>query len=147
MATSISIPSDEDGFVLLQCHLCGEYFKMLASDVNDESVINIWCPYCGLNGKKYAPNEAIEIGFKIAENEINDMLYDFFKDLEKQTKNSLMKFKCTSKPNKNVIPSIKVKTDKLELKRYDCCKSTVKITPLSKMCGSYCPICGGIDYE
>ena len=147
MTTSISIPSDEDGFVLLQCHLCGEYFKMLASDVNDESVINIWCPYCGLNGKKYVPKEAIEIGLKIAENEINDMLYDFFKGMEKQTKNSLLKFKCTNKPNKNVIPSIKVRTDKLEIKRYGCCKSTVKITPLSKMCGSYCPICGGIDYE
>lgn len=47
----ISIKSDNDGFILLQCSLCGEFFKLLASDLNDDSTLNIWCPYCGLNGK------------------------------------------------------------------------------------------------
>ena len=48
----ISVKSDEDGFISLQCRLCGEFFKLLANDLNDEANINIWCPYCGLNGKK-----------------------------------------------------------------------------------------------
>lgn len=147
MATDITIPSDEEGFVLLQCHLCGEYFKLLASDVNDESIINVWCPYCGLNGKQYAPKEVIEIGLKIAENEINEMIYNAFKKMEKQTKNDLVQFKCNKKPNEQVIHPIKARINKLEIHQYKCCNSKAKIKPLSKMCGSYCPICGGIDYE
>lgn len=147
MTTSISIPSDEDGFVLLQCHLCGEYFKLLARDFNEEGIINIWCPYCGLNGKQYSSKEAIEIGIKIAENEINEIIYNTFKKIEKETKGSLIQFKCNKKPVLKDIPSIKVRIDKLELQNYKCCGSVAKIQPISKMCGSYCPICGGINYE
>ena len=36
---------------------------------------------------------------------------------------------------------------KLELQNYTCCGSVAKIHPISKRCGSYCPICGVIDYE
>ena len=73
MSKNITIPTDEDGFVLLQCHICGEYFKLLASEVNDDSTINIWCPYCGLNRKQYAPNEVIDTSIKVAENELNEI--------------------------------------------------------------------------
>ena len=98
----ISIPCDEDGFVELQCHLCGEHFKLLAKDINDESNIDIWCPYCGLNGKK---------------------------------------------PKEEIISPIKSKIDNLEIKHYKCCGVVAKINPLSIETGSYCPLCGGIDYE
>ena len=36
----ISIKSDNDGFILLQCSLCGEFFKLLASDLNNDSTSN-----------------------------------------------------------------------------------------------------------
>lgn len=97
MSKNITIPTDEDGFVLLQCHICGEYFKLLASEVNDDSTINIWCPYCGLNRKQYAPNEVIDTSIKVAENELNEIIYNTFKKLEKETKNSLIQFKCNKK--------------------------------------------------
>lgn len=147
MSTGIAIPSDEDGFVLLQCHICGEYFKVLAKDVNDDGNINIWCPYCGLNGKQYAPKEAIDIGLKIAQNEINELLYKTFKDLEKRTKNGIVQFKSGKKPQEEIITPIKVRINNLELIQYRCCKSVAKLYPISKMCGSYCPLCGGINYE
>lgn len=147
MSKNITIPTDEDGFVLLQCHICGEYFKLLASDVNDDSTINIWCPYCGLNGKQYAPKEVINTAIKIAENELNEFIYNALKKMEKETKSSLIQFKCNKKTNFKNIPPIKVRIDKLELKNYKCCNSVTKIQPISKMCGSYCPICGGINYE
>ena len=147
MFKNITIPTDEDGFVLLQCHICGEYFKLLASEINDDSTINIWCPYCGLNGKQYAPKEVLENAIKIAENEFNEIVHNAFKKMEKETKNSPLKFKSTGKPNLKDIPPIKVKIDKLELQNYKCCNSMAKIQPISKMCGRYCPICGGINYE
>ena len=71
----ISIPCDEDGFVELQCHLCGEHFKLLAKDINDESNIDIWCPYCGLNGQSYAPEDVKNIALKMAINEMNNMIF------------------------------------------------------------------------
>ena len=44
----IAIPADNDGFALLQCNLCGEFFKLKPSDVQSDEVLNIWCPVCGL---------------------------------------------------------------------------------------------------
>lgn len=147
MSKYISIPSDTEGFILLQCHLCGEYFKLLASDINDDNIINIWCPYCGLNGRQYAPKEAIDAAIQIAHNEINEMIYNTFKKIERKTKGGSIQFKCNKKPVLNEVAPIKVRTDKLELQNYKCCEAVAKIQPLSKMCGSYCPTCGGINYE
>ena len=48
----ISVPCDKEGYIDLQCHLCGEHFKLLAQYINDESNVDIWCPYCVLNGQK-----------------------------------------------------------------------------------------------
>lgn len=144
----ISIPTDKDGFVLLQCSLCGEFFKLPASDINNESTINIWCPYCGLNGKNYYTQEVIDIGMKMAKNEIQKMLYDSFKDLERKTKNNkFMTFKSGSKPKNEEIIPIKPGIENLEIKEYKCCHTKAKIKPINNMCGSYCPLCGGIEYE
>ncbi len=144
----ISIKSDEDGFILLQCSLCGEFFKILASDWNDESTINIWCPYCGLIGENYFTDEVIEIAMRIAENEANRILYNEFKKLERQTKNNkYMSFKSGNKPIDEIITPIKQRVDNLETKKYKCCNSEAKIRPVAIASGSYCPLCGGADFE
>lgn len=148
MTTDITITGDEDGFILLQCHFCGEYFKLLVADIKDESNINIWCPYCGLNSRQYATEEVIETGMKIAKNEINELIYNAFKDLEKQTRNNkILKVKYNNKISKEEISAIKVKIENLEKKSYNCCNTVAKIRPISVMCGSYCPKCGGMNYE
>lgn len=147
MLKNLTIPCDEEGFVLLQCHICGNHFKLLGKQINKDNIINIWCPYCGLNRKKYVPKEVIDIAVKIFENELNEIIYNNFKKIEKETKNSLIQFKCNTKPVLKEVSPIKKRIDKLELKNYKCCGSVAKIHPISKMCGSYCPICGVIDYE
>lgn len=144
----ITIKSDEDGFILLQCSLCGEFFKLLASDLNDDSNINIWCPYCGLNGKRYYTEEVLEISKKIAQNEINKIIYKSFKDLERQTRNNkFMSFRSGKKPQDEVVTPIKPRIENLEIKKYECCKLKAKIRPISLENGSYCPLCGGADFE
>lgn len=144
----IEIPIDIDGFVLLQCHLCGEYFKLKAEDIKDESNINIWCPYCGLNGKSYFSEEVLDIVLKKTKNEIDEIIYNTFKDFERKSKhNKFINFKAGKRPTQEIISPIKVKVDKLELKKYNCCNKQARIKPLSIETGSYCPICGGIDYE
>ena len=144
----ISIKSDKDGFILLQCNLCGEFFKLLAKDLNDEATLNIWCPYCGLNGKKYFTQEVIDISLKIAKNEAEKVIYESFKEFERKTKNNkLFSFKCGGKPDKEVITQIKPKIENLEIKKYKCCNSKAKIKSLTIEVGSYCPLCGGANFE
>ena len=45
---TISIPTDDEGYVLLQCEHCGTYFKATPSDLKDDGVLHIFCPSCGL---------------------------------------------------------------------------------------------------
>ena len=144
----ISVKSDEDGFILLQCSLCGEFFKLLANDLNDEANINIWCPYCGLNGKKYFTEEVLDIGLKIAKNEVNDIIYQTFKDFERKTKNNkFISFKCGKKPQDEIITPIRPRIENLEIIKYECCKAKAKIRPVSIYTGSYRPLCGGANFE
>lgn len=146
MENDIIIRSDQDGFILVQCSLCDGFFKLLAKDLNEESNLNIWCPYCGLNGKNYFTQEVIDIAMKIAKNQLNQMVYESFKELERKTKsNKLLSFKCENKPEKEIITSIKSRIEKFELKKYVCCNVQAKIKPIALEYGSYCPMCGGVD--
>ena len=144
----IPIKSDNEGFILLQCNLCGEFFKLLASDLNDDSNLNIWCPYCGLNGKKYYTQEVLDISMKIAKNEVNKLMFNSLKELERKIKNNkFMTFKCGREPEQEVITLIKPRIENLEIKKYECCKIKAKIRPVSISTGSYCPLCGGANFE
>lgn len=141
---SIKLPIDEEGFVLLQCNLCGEYFKMKAEDLEAEENINIWCPYCGLKSDNYIPEEVKEMAIKKAINQMNNIIYNSFKDLERNTRNNRScRIKSGKKPREEEIHPIKVKINKLEDKEYKCCKKKVKVKPLLIETGSYCPFCRG----
>ncbi len=49
IALEFSIPADDDGYILLQCGHCGEYFKLTAEDCENDDILRIVCPACGLN--------------------------------------------------------------------------------------------------
>ena len=40
----IDIPSDDDGFVTLQCSFCNSRFKLTTADFQSDDVIYIFCP-------------------------------------------------------------------------------------------------------
>ena len=61
----IAIPADNDGFALLQCNLCGEFFKLKPSDVQSDEVLNIWCPVCGLISDGYFTQDVIDLALKM----------------------------------------------------------------------------------
>lgn len=144
MRIEIKAPCDQDGFVLLQCHLCGEYFKLKGEEVNSKEIYEIWCPYCGLISNSYSTKETNEIAIKMATNYMMEEIYNNFKNLEKQTKNNNgFSFKAGKRPKEIFIKPIQVKIDNLEKQNYRCCKKDVKINPLYKNIGSYCPFCGG----
>ena len=122
-AFNISIPCDNDGFFLLRCPKCGEYFKLIPSEFQDDAVENISCPQCGLMSDNYLTQDVINLAMAKTTNMASDMLDKTFKELERSTRNSMIKFKTTkvkkaddesneeSTPKKDVIiKSIKVET-------------------------------------
>ena len=58
---SVSIPTDDEGYVLLQCSNCRTYFKATPTDINDDSVLNLFCPSCGLVSDNYITDDVLEL--------------------------------------------------------------------------------------
>ena len=143
----ITIPTDDDGYVLLQCEHCGTYFKGTPSDIQDDGVLNIYCPSCGLISDNYITEDVIELAEKMAKNIMNDMIYDMFKDLERHSKHSVLKFKAGKRPKHETEEPIRSGIEALEICTFPCCKRTAKIKPMLKMTGAYCPFCGVKNYE
>lgn len=144
----ISIPPDDDGYILLQCEHCGSFFKATASDIKNDDVLNIHCPSCGLISDNYYTEDVIELAHTKALNAANNMIYDMLKKLERgnSSRNSL-RIEVGKKPDEEYESPIRSITDNLEIKNFSCCKRNAKINPLLKMSACYCPFCGVMCFE
>ena len=138
----ISIPTDNDGFVLFQCPLCGEFFKLTPDDARAEDVIEIWCPCCGLKSENYLTEDVIELAMKMAENVAMNMVFKEMQKLECELKGDGLTFRAGKEPESKPENPIAVGIEALEIQKYDCCKRQAKIKPIVKLGGSYCPFCG-----
>lgn len=145
---TISIPTDDEGYVLLQCEHCGTYFKITPSDAEDDGILHIFCPSCGLTSESYLTEDVVELAIRMAKNKFNDIIYDAFKDLERHNrKNSMVEFKAGKHPEHEPEDPIRSGIEALEIATFPCCGGTAKIKPLLKMTGAYCPLCGVKNYE
>lgn len=144
---SLSIPTDDDGYVLLRCEHCGTFFKGMPSDIQDDGVLRIYCPSCGLISDSYITDDVLELAQNTAKNIVSDMIYEMFKDLERQSKNSFVKFKAGRRPRHESEDPIRSSIEALETCTFPCCARTAKVKPLLKMTGAYCPFCGVKNYE
>ena len=142
----IAIPADNDGFALLQCNLCGEFFKLKPSDVQSDEVLNIWCPVCGLISDGYFTQDVIDLALKMATNIVNDLLFDSLKDMQKRFNGGFISMKISKKPDREIESPIVSGIEALEIQKYKCCKKQAKIKPLVKIFASYCPYCG-VKYD
>ncbi|MDD3221013.1 MAG: TFIIB-type zinc ribbon-containing protein [Lachnospiraceae bacterium] len=145
---TISIPTDDEGYILLKCEHCGTFFKATPSDIEDDGMLNLFCPSCGLTSENYVTEDVIDLAMKMVKNKVNDMVYDAFKDLERHSKrNSMIKFKAGKRPRHEAEEPIRSGIEALEITAFDCCNRTAKIKPLLRMTGAYCPFCGVKNYE
>ena len=142
----IEIPVDNEGFALLQCNLCGEFFKLKPIDVQSDEVLNIWCPVCGLISDSYLTQDVIDLALKMATNIANDLLFDSLKDMQMNFNAGFISMKISKKPDKEIESPILSGIEALEIQKYKCCKKHAKIKPLVKIFGSYCPYCG-VKYD
>lgn len=84
----ISIPSDNDGFIVLKCPICSEKFMIQIQDVNDDSLIDVWCPKCGLKSDNYLDDDINDLAENIIQNYIADLLNNFSEDMERTFRNN-----------------------------------------------------------
>ncbi len=142
----ITIPADNDGYILLQCEHCGEFFKITAGDCKNDEILNIYCPGCGLISESYITEDVFELAQSMVENYAVDTIYEAFRDMEKKTKNSFL-IKAGKKPRHKAENPIRSGIEALDITEFDCCKKTAKIKPMLKTTGCYCPFCGVKEYE
>ena len=143
----ITIPNDNDGFVLIKCKLCGGFFKLRPSEMQDDNVVNIWCPTCGLISDNYINEDVIDLSIRICKNLAMDNIYKEIKKLERSFKGNGVSLKLNSNIKKEAEIPLIAGIKALEIQKYKCCKREAKINPLIKECGSYCPYCGVIYDE
>ena len=139
---TVSIPTDDEGYILLQCEHCGTFFKETPSDIEDDGILHIFCPSCGLTSENYVTEDVVELSIRMIKNKLNDMIYDAFKDLERHNKrSSMVKFKAGKRPEHETEDPIRSGIEALEIASFLCCGRNAKIKPLLKMTGAYCPFC------
>lgn len=138
----IPIPADDEGYILLQCPKCGEYFKLIAADCQDDGTLWIHCLFCGLVSDSYITQEVYSLGMNMLQNATNDMIYKTMKKLERQTRSGSVQFKAGKRPKQLCTDPLHSGIEAMEEVEFRCCKHTAKITPLLILTGCYCPFCG-----
>ncbi len=140
----ITVPSDNDGFITLQCPFCDDRFKLTVADFEREDIIEICCPYCGLRHQHnhFLTDEVIEQANIIVANYAKSIINKWAKDSERRFRsNKHIKFKA-GKPLKMDKEKTLFEKEELETYNLKCCQITVKTRPLSQVIGVYCPCCG-----
>ncbi|MCK1997510.1 hypothetical protein MPH47_09800 [Psychrobacillus psychrodurans] len=138
-----SIPLDDDGYLTLQCPFCVKQFKLTGEDVEDDSVYELFCPYCGLvtEPSEFLSDEVKEKAMRLAENQLYDLLNGFMGDMKKTFRNSKsVKVKTGSKFKMN-DPKTIIESDSMERYHLSCCEREIKAFLIDDTL--YCPFCGG----
>lgn len=143
----IPIPTDDAGYVLLQCPNCGIFFKATPSDLEDDGVLEIFCPSCGLTSDCYITEDVMELAMAMMKNNAMNSIYGELKKMERQSQNGLITFKAGKQPKHDPENPIHSGIEALEITTFLCCNRTAKIKPMLKITGCYCPFCGVKDYE
>lgn len=141
----IGIPTDEEGFFTFQCSFCSEHFMLDSEEFQDDCVIEIFCPYCGLKDKTngFLTDEIEEHMQQVAINMGNEILNDWAKGLEKQFKNNKnITFKTGKKLPVNEPKTLYEKENIMELVFFDCCNHKAKTKNMGIYGKLYCPYCG-----
>lgn len=143
----ISIPTDDYGYILLQCSHCRTFFKSTPDDIEDDKVLELYCPSCGLISDDYITEEALELAVAMSQNKAMDMIHDELKKMERKFKNGPVTFKAGKRPKHEHENPIRSGIEALETITFPCCTRKAKVKPILKITGCYCPFCGVKNYE
>lgn len=140
----IDVPTDDDGFLTLQCPFCSDQFKLTAQDFEREDIIDLFCPYCGLKDElsSFITDEVIEQAQILALNYVKSQMNKSIKGLENSSKgNKYISFKA-GQPFKMEEDKVLFEKEELEKITLNCCNFETKAKLIIKEIGVYCPCCG-----
>lgn len=141
---SVSIPSDNDGYVTVQCPFCDGRFKLTAKDFERKDLIYLFCPYCGLQeeGNQFLSDEVIEQIQIVATNYLKTIVNQFQKDLKRSFKKSkFLSFKAGKKLKEDPENTL-FESEEMDLSHCPYCDFGVKVQPIAHEIGICCPYCG-----
>lgn len=144
---TITIPADDDGYVLLKCPVCGTFFKATLFDLQDEGILELHCPSCGLASDNFITDDVLELAMVMAENAAADRIYKELKRIERQIHKESIKLLAGSPQEHEPEDPIRSGIEAMEIVIFPCCQRTAKIKPILRMTGCYCPFCGVKSYE
>lgn len=138
----VTIPSNEDGCILLRCPRCGELFKVAVDNYEDDSVLDIHCPLCGITAGNFLTQDVIDLALAKTANAV-------MPELEKELKRELgkmgnglisfdVKMDYDEEPEKPIQQAIEA------LQKVTCkdCERVSKVSPALAMSSYTCPYCG-----
>jgi uncharacterized Zn-finger protein len=137
----ISIPTDVDGYVELQCPFCRDTFRIDSGDILSNDLFSVYCPYCGLTDQfdNFATDEIKEVAQQAIINHANQLINESLKKLEKSSKGV---FKINSKLASKPIKNLYIKNHDVKLLTLSCCDRHLKVSLNSVNDEVYCPFCG-----
>lgn len=139
---SISLQSDENGLVTLQCDRCKSRFKVECEYLNNELEGDICCPVCGISEElnTFYPEEVVEEAKKIAIMEAQEMIQQSLKGLNSK----YFKVKTTPVTRANRQLVFNNKDYDMQQITVNCCHKDIALMPADITAGYYCPYCGRI---
>ena len=145
--TTISIPTDSDGFISRKCPACSKLFKAKYGEGSDQPLSH--CPYCGSSDADWFTDEqrvyvrAAGLNFArgIMGREIGKIAQKFNRGMGRGGFITAQMSHTTS-PNKP-LPPIPVESDEpMAIALFDCCNERVKHD--GSLEALHCVICGKI---
>lgn len=144
---TIEMPCDDDGFVLLQCPICGELFKLKPSDYEADDVFEVCCPSCGIASDGYLTNDVVELALAVAKNKAFEAIHDEMKRLERKTKGKAVSLHAGKRPKPGYEPELQAPVDALEIAMCHHCGRESKVSGLLSMSSYVCPLCGVSNFN
>lgn len=138
----LTIPSDEDGHVLLRCSRCGELFKVSVEEMEDDSVLDTYCPACGMTADNFLTEDVVRLALATATNRAASAVA---KELDRQLSGvggGLVSISVDMETDKEPEIPLKASIEALELVHCPDCGRASKIQPALAMSMSVCPYCG-----
>lgn len=145
---SIEIPSDDEGFVGVQCPHCDERFKLRVDEYQEEEPGTLTCSLCGMTADAsafLARDDVREVAQAQAVNLVREHLDKTLKKLERDTRGSKhFQFKRDRKSTrKEPVPKLREFTDGA-VANLPCCDRHVKVDPSAASSVLYCPYCSQV---
>lgn len=138
----ITLQSDKDGMVTMQCPRCKTRFKLDCRYLNEELNADLYCPSCGMPDEpdSFYPEEAIDAAREAVKNEAEQMIAQMLGGIHSKH----IKIKTRKVPSVNRDLVFKDTEYNMDTVETPCCHLRIGLQSKDIIAGLYCAYCGRI---